>query len=422
MEEQYISKLHPVVDYGAGVFLLIIGFVAGHSRYTPAFSEHQHKVLAWEVLNSGWCPSLSCLLDFSPRLTTVIFHIVCIDEHFPGVLCPISVSADSSLSAILTILGNSAVLATAVKRSSLLKSPELLTVNLAVADIGMAISMYPLAIASAWNHAWLGGDASCIYYALMGFLFGVCSMMTLCAMAVIRFLVTKSSKSNSKKVTKTTVRILITFIWLYSLLWAILPLVGWGYYGPEPFGISCTIAWSKFHNSSNGFSFILSMFLLCTVLPALTIVACYLGIAWKVHKAYQEIQNINRIPNAAKLEKKLTLMAVLISVGFLSSWTPYAAASFWSIFNSSDSLQPVVTLLPCLFAKSSTAYNPFIYYIFSKTFRREIKQLQCCCGWRVRFFSADNSAENPVLMMWSGRDNVRLSSAAKVESQGAASR
>ncbi|KAK2514818.1 opsin-5 [Columba guinea] len=379
MDEQYISKLHPVVDYGAGVFLLII--------------------------------------------------------------------------AILTVLGNSVVLATAVKRSSLLKSPELLTVNLAVADIGMAISMYPLAIASAWNHAWLGGDASCIYYALMGFLFGVCSMMTLCAMAVIRFLVTNSSKSNSSKITKNAVRFLITSIWLYSLLWAILPLVGWGYYGPEPFGISCTIAWSKFHNSSNGFSFILSMFLLCTVLPALTIVACYLGIAWKVHKAYQEIQNIDRIPHAAKLEKKLTLlfqvwfhphttclsirpyqcklateallplqMAVLISVGFLSSWTPYAAASFWSIFNSSDSLQPIVTLLPCLFAKSSTAYNPFIYYIFSKTFRREIKQLQCCWGWRVPFFSTDNSAENPVSMMWSGRDNVRLSSAAKVENRGAATR
>lgn len=113
-------------------------------------------------------------------------------------------------------------------------------------------------------------------------------------------------------------------------------------------------------------------------------------------------------------------MAVLISVGFLSSWTPYAAASFWSIFNSSDSLQPIVTLLPCLFAKSSTAYNPFIYYIFSKTFRREIKQLQCCWGWRLHFFSTDTSAENPVSMMWSGRDNVRLSSTAKVENQGAA--
>lgn len=113
-------------------------------------------------------------------------------------------------------------------------------------------------------------------------------------------------------------------------------------------------------------------------------------------------------------------MAVLISVGFLSAWTPYAAASFWSIFNSSDSLQPIVTLLPCLFAKSSTAYNPFIYYIFSKTFRHEIKQLQCCWGWRVHFFSADNSAENSVSMMWSGRDNIRLSPTAKVESQEAA--
>lgn len=112
-------------------------------------------------------------------------------------------------------------------------------------------------------------------------------------------------------------------------------------------------------------------------------------------------------------------MAVLISVAFLSSWTPYAAASFWSIFNSSESLQPVVTLLPCLFAKSSTAYNPFIYYIFSKTFRCEVRKLQCCCGWRVHYFSSDNSTENP-MSMWSGRDNVRLSAAAKLENPGAA--
>ncbi|NWX34413.1 OPN5 protein, partial [Notiomystis cincta] len=303
---------------------------------------------------------------------------------------------------ILTVLGNSAVLATAARRSGLLKSAELLTVNLAVADTAMALSLYPLAIASAWSHAWLGGDASCVYYGLLGFLFGVCSMMTLCAMAVIRFLVTNSPKPDSNRIPKSTVCILIAFIWLYSLLWAILPLLGWGYYGPEPFGISCTIAWSEFHNSSNGFSFILSMFLLCTVLPALTIVACYLGIAWKVHKAYQEIQNIDRIPKAAKLEKKLTLMAVLISVGFLSSWTPYAAASFWSIFNSSDSLQPVVTLLPCLFAKSSTAYNPFIYYVFSKTFRCEVRKLQCCCARRGRYFSSDSPAGNPGSSLWSG--------------------
>ncbi|KAJ6659665.1 hypothetical protein lerEdw1_018634, partial [Lerista edwardsae] len=234
MEEHYLSKLHPTVDYGAGVCLLLI--------------------------------------------------------------------------AILTILGNSAVLAVAMKRSSHLRAPELLTVNLAVTDLGMAISMYPLAIASAWNHAWLGGDATCVYYGLMGFLFGVSSMMTLCVIAVIRFLVTLSSKSSSININRNIVRVSIALIWLYAALWAILPLLGWEHYGPEPFGTSCTIAWNQFHNSPNGFSFILSMFILCTLLPAMTIITCYLGIAWKVHKTYREMQNFNRLSNAAKLEKKLTLV------------------------------------------------------------------------------------------------------------------
>ncbi|XP_077781475.1 opsin-5-like [Podarcis muralis] len=325
MEEHYISKLHPSGDYGAGVFLLVIG--------------------------------------------------------------------------ILTVLGNSAVLAVAVKRSSHLRSPELLTVNLAVTDLGMAISMYPLAIASAWNHAWLGGDATCIYYALMGFLFGVASMMTLSVMAVIRFLVTHSSKSNSNTINRKVIHVSIALIWLYAALWATLPLLGWGHYGPEPFGTSCTIAWSQFHNSANGLCFILSMFILCTILPAITITICYLGIAWKVHKTYQKMQNFNRTSNAAKLEKKLTLMAVLISVGFLSAWTPYAAVSFWSIFHSSESIPPIVTLLPCLFAKSSTAYNPFIYYAFSKTFWREIKRLQCCCSQKV-YFSTKHTTNGMRVALW----------------------
>ncbi|KAM4694916.1 opsin-5-like [Discoglossus pictus] len=340
MEEQYVSKLNPIVDYGAGIFLLVI--------------------------------------------------------------------------AILTVMGNIAVLATAVKCSSHLKSPDLLSINLAVTDLGMAVSMYPLAIASAWNHGWLGGHASCLYYALMGFFFGVASMMTLTAMAVIRYFVTTSHRSNSNKIRKKSIYILITCIWLYALLWAVLPLLGWGHYGPEPFGTSCTIAWGEFENSTNGFSFILSMFIMCTIMPAVTIITCYTRIAWKLHKVYQEIQHYDKIPNAAKVEKKLTLMAVLVSFGFLISWTPYAAVSFWSIFHSSKYIPPIVSLLPCLFAKSSTAFNPIIYYMFSKAFRQKVKQLKWCCGWRIHFLHSENSAENPqVSVIWAGRENVHISTVLK---------
>lgn len=100
--------------------------------------------------------------------------------------------------AILSIMGNLLVLVLAYKRSSQMKPPELLSVNLAVTDLGAALSMYPLAVASSWNHSWLGGDSTCIYYALMGFFFGVASIATLTVMAIVRFSVSLTLQTHSE--------------------------------------------------------------------------------------------------------------------------------------------------------------------------------------------------------------------------------
>lgn len=59
-------------------------------------------------------------------------------------------------------------------------------------DIGMALSMYPLSIASAFNHTWIGGDVSCLYYGLMGMIFSITSIMTLAVMGMVRYMVTGS--------------------------------------------------------------------------------------------------------------------------------------------------------------------------------------------------------------------------------------
>lgn len=74
-------------------------------------------------------------------------------------------------------------------------------------------------------------------------------------------------------------------------------------------------------------------------------------------------------------------MAVLISVGFITAWTPYVAVSFWSMFHSQqqDRMAPLVSLLPCLFAKSSTTYNPFLYFIFRPTSRNNLLHPHSFC-------------------------------------------
>ena len=67
-------------------------------------------------------------------------------------------------------------------------------------------------------------------------------------------------------------------------------------------------------------------------------------------------------------------------MGFLGSWTPYGLVSMWSVYQDSASIPPLVSMLPCLFAKTSTVYNPLIYYAFSKTFKAQVRQMCCLCG------------------------------------------
>ncbi|XP_029984651.1 opsin 8, group member a isoform X2 [Sphaeramia orbicularis] len=308
MDEKYMSKLSPTVDFWAGVYLLII---------------------------------------------------------------------------VVSVFGNAAVLVHAARRLMLLKAPELLTVNLAVTDIGMALSMYPLSIASAFNHAWIGGDTSCLYYGLMGMIFSVTSIMTLAVMGMVRYLVTGSPPRTGIKFQRRTINCVISGIWLYAGLWALLPVLGWGSYGPEPFGLACSIDWIGYQQSTNHSTFIMSLSVLCTFIPFTVILFTYFGIAWKLHRAYQSIQSNDF--HYGNIEKKITLMAVMISSGFLIAWTPYVAVSFWSMFHTKEHGPPApfITLLPCLFAKSSTAYNPFIYFIFQRASRQELSRFRrrvlCCC-------------------------------------------
>ncbi|XP_056125229.1 opsin 8, group member b [Rhinichthys klamathensis goyatoka] len=281
------------------------------------------------------------------------------------------------LIAILSIVGNLMVLVMAYKRSNHMKPPEFLSVNLAVTDLGAAVTMYPLAVASAWNHHWIGGDVTCVYYGLMGFFFGAASMMTLTIMAIVRFIVSLTLQSPKEKISKRSAKILVATTWLYALIWALFPLIGWGKYGPESFGLSCTLAWGDMKEQSQ--SFVITIFLMNLILPAIIIMSCYSGIALKLYVTHKSMDDSNHIPNMIKMQRRLMVIAVLISIGFVGCWAPYGIISLWSIYRPGDSIPPEVSMLPCLFAKTSTIYNPFIYYVFSKNFKREVNQLSCLC-------------------------------------------
>uniref|UniRef100_A0A8C6WGW0 Opsin 8, group member b n=1 Tax=Neogobius melanostomus TaxID=47308 RepID=A0A8C6WGW0_9GOBI len=267
---------------------------------------------------------------------------------------------------VLSIVGNLLVLIMAVKRSSKLKPPEF--------------------------HHWLGGHATCVYYGLAGFFFGVASIMNLVIMAIVRFIVSLNMHSPSKcnKEQERAHTLLCVWIWIYALLWALLPLLGWGHYGPEPFGLSCTLAWGDMKEES--VSFIISLFVFNLALPSVVIICCYFGIAIKLYVTYKKLGISYNHFQYSHFER----IAVLISMGFIGSWTPYGLVSLWSIFRDSRSIPPEVSLLPCMFAKTSTVYNPLIYYFFSHTFKLEVRKL--CLSWPMVRVSTTSMGEKKLLL------------------------
>lgn len=98
------------------------------------------------------------------------------------------------------------------------------------------------------------------------------------------------------------------WIWLYGLIWALLPVLGWGRYGPEPFGLSCSLAWAQMKHE--GFSFVLTMFSLNLVAPSVVICGCYFGIAINLYITYKKtMNNVNRVPNIIKLHRRLLIVS-----------------------------------------------------------------------------------------------------------------
>lgn len=112
-----------------------------------------------------------------------------------------------------------------------------------------------------------------------------------------------------EKISWKKVKMLCIWTWLYALIWALFPVLGWGQYGPEPFGLSCSLAWGRMKHE--GFSFVVSMFSFNLVMPSVIIFCCYFGIAFKLYFTYRNPANSNRVPNIIKLHRRLLLVSAV---------------------------------------------------------------------------------------------------------------
>ncbi|XP_029281898.1 opsin 8, group member c isoform X2 [Cottoperca gobio] len=253
---------------------------------------------------------------------------------------------------------------------------ELLCVNLAVVDFLCCVCFYPFSIISSFHHVWLGEYITCVYYGLGCYIFGLCGMFTITAISITRYMKTCNSLVYDVWLEGTNIRIACCATWLVAAVWSSFPLFGWGEYVPEPYGLSCTIAWRGYHTSAKDAFYVICSFACFTMVPVLLIVVSQCLILLKVSRFSYSLSARGIRNNLRYTEKRLSIMFFCVSLGFVIAWAPYAIVSFLFIFHQENLyMAPVGFVFPALFAKSSHVYNPFIYFYFNKTFRRELRCL-----------------------------------------------
>ncbi|KTF89755.1 hypothetical protein cypCar_00034061 [Cyprinus carpio] len=299
------------------------------------------------------------------------------------VAADITVGVVYSLFGVCSLCGNGMLLYVSYKKKHLLKPAEFFIVNLAISDLGMTLSLYPLAVTSSLAHRWLYGRTVCVIYAFCGVLFGICSLTTLTILSTVCCLKV-CYPLHGNRFTYEHGRLLIACAWAYALVFACSPLANWGQYGPEPYGTACCIDWAWSNHDSVARSYTSVLFIACYLLPCGIIIVSYTRILLTVRESRRAVeQHITAQTRMGNIQAIIVKLSVAVCIGFFTAWSPYALVSMWAAFGHLEDIPPLAFAIPAVFAKSSTLYNPLIYLLLKPNFRhllcKDMRSLRGVC-------------------------------------------
>ncbi|KAM5192610.1 visual pigment-like receptor peropsin [Mantella aurantiaca] len=275
---------------------------------------------------------------------------------------------------IISILSNIVVLGIFVKYKELRTATNAIIINLAFTDIGVSGIGYPMSAASDLHGSWKFGYVGCQIYAGLNIFFGMASIGLLTVVAIDRYL-TICRPDIGRRITSYHYAAIIIAAWLNAVFWSVMPIVGWASYSPDPTGATCTINWRK--NDVSFVSYTMTVVAVNFVVPLMVMFYCYYNVSITM-KGYGSSNSLGGGNVDWSDQADVTKMSVVMIVMFLVAWSPYSIVCLWSSFGDPKQISPAMAIIAPLFAKSSTFYNPCIYVIANKKFRRAILSMVRC--------------------------------------------
>ena len=102
--------------------------------------------------------------------------------------------------------------------------------------------------------------------------------------------------------------------WVIATLWSCLPMFGWGECSPEPYGLSCTVAWRGYYTFTKDALYVICSFAFFTLVPVLLIVVSQCQILLKVCRFSYSLSTRGIRINLRHAEKRLSMVSRRLQV------------------------------------------------------------------------------------------------------------
>nr|AJD38713.1 short-wavelength sensitive opsin 2A beta [Myoxocephalus scorpius] len=260
---------------------------------------------------------------------------------------------------------NALTVACTVQNKKLRSHLNYILVNLALSNLLVAGVGSFTAFCSFSNKYFILGPLACRIEGFLATLGGMVSLWSLSVIAFERWLVIcKPLGTFIFKPDHAMACCVVT--WVLALLASCPPLFGWSRYIPEGLQCSCGPDWYTTNNKYNNESYVMYLFSCHFTVPLSIMVFCYVQLLFTLKMAAKAQAES---ASTQKAEREVTRMVVLMVLGFLVCWMPYASFAIWVVNNRGQPFDLRLASVPSVFSKASTVYNPIIYVLLNKQFR-----------------------------------------------------
>uniref|UniRef100_A0A8C1YL28 Vertebrate ancient long opsin a n=1 Tax=Cyprinus carpio TaxID=7962 RepID=A0A8C1YL28_CYPCA len=154
-------------------------------------------------------------------------------------------------------------------------------VNLSLADFLVSLSGGTISFVTNYHGYFFLGRWACVLEGFAVTFFGIVALWSLAVLAFERFFVICRPLGNIRLRGKHAALGLL-FVWTFSFIWTIPPVLGWSSYTVSKIGTTCEPNW--YSGNVHDHTFIITFFTTCFILPLGVIIVCYCKLLRKLRK------------------------------------------------------------------------------------------------------------------------------------------